>query len=65
MVVAPVGRAVASDTRDELLENSHRHTLFTVIVIEKTKIKEKRPVIAQVLLSCPPIFPLTWENPLK
>ena len=50
-----VGRAVASDTRGLRFDFSHRHKfiyiehLFTVnCVLEKTKIKKKRPGMAQI-----------------
>ena len=40
-------RAVASDTRGLQFESSHRENLF-VPSTEKTKIKKKRPGIAQL-----------------
>ena len=42
------GRVVASDTRDSRFESSHRQTLFNVYCIEETKIKKKRPGMAQL-----------------
>ena len=46
-----VGRAVASDTRDLQLESQHWQTFIyqLYIEIEKTKIKKKRPGMAQLL----------------
>ena len=51
-VCGSVGRAVASDTRGPQFKSSHLQTfisdiyLFTVNCIEKTKIKKKRPGMA-------------------
>ena len=49
-----VGRAVASKTRDPRFESSHRqyylqYQLYLKNCIEKTKIKKKRPGMAQFL----------------
>ena len=40
-------RAVASDTRDLRFESSHRQIEFTINCIEETKIRKKRPGMAQ------------------
>ena len=36
-----VGGAVASKARDPLFESSHRHILFTMNCIKKTKVKKR------------------------
>ena len=47
-----VGRSIASDTRGPRLESSHRHILFTYLLIQssvlKSQNKEKRPEMAQL-----------------
>ena len=49
-----IGKAVSSNARGPRFESSHRQTfisdfyLFTVNCIEKTKIKKKRPRMAQL-----------------
>ena len=47
-----VGRVVTSDTRDPRFESSHWRTfseqLFTVNSVEKSKIKKKRPGMANL-----------------
>ena len=48
VVVAPVGRAFASETRYPQLQSSHRQILSTVNCIEKMKIKKKRPGLAHL-----------------
>ena len=49
VVVASVGRAVASDTRDPQFESTHREILYvrSLRCIETTKIDKKRPGMAQ------------------
>ena len=42
-----VGRAVASDTRGLRFKSSHRQILFTINCIEKKKIKNNIPGMAQ------------------
>ena len=43
-----VVRLVAPNTRDSRFESSHRQNLFAFNCIEKTKIKETRPGMAQI-----------------
>ena len=48
MVYEVLGRVVASDTRGQRFESSHRQTF--VYCIEKTKIKKKRPGVGPFLI---------------
>ena len=46
-VCGSVGREVASHTSDPQFKSSHRQILFTIHCVEKTKMKKKRPGLAQ------------------